>query len=109
LPAVSFAGEVQPIFTSRCAFPFCHAGPLPQQNLDLSVGQSYAGLVSVPSRECPATPRVEPGAPGQSYLIAKLAGEGDCFLPSRMPLGGVLPAADIATISRWILEGARNN
>ena len=44
-----------------------------------------------------------------SYLIEKLDGAGDCFLLSRMPLGGVLPAADIGTIGRWIREGARDN
>jgi len=109
LPPVSFSRDVQPIFTASCALPFCHVGPRPQQNLDLGVGRSYAALVDVPSLECPASARVQTGAPERSYLIEKLDGAGDCFLLSRMPLGGVLPAADIGTIGRWIREGARDN
>ena len=109
LPSVSFSRDVQPIFTASCALPFCHVGPRPQQNLDLGVGRSYAALVDVPSLECPASARVQAGAPEMSYLIEKLDGAGDCFLLSRMPLGGVLPAADIGTIGRWIREGARDN
>ena len=109
LPPVSFSADVQPIFAANCALPFCHTGPQPQQQLDLAPRRAYAALVGVGSVECPGLVRVLPGAPEQSYLIAKLAGEGVCFVPSRMPLGGVLPAADIDTIRRWISEGALDN
>jgi len=109
LTPVSFSADVQPIFAGNCALPFCHTGPVPQQHLDLSPRRAYASLVGVPSVECPGTARVQPSAPEQSYVIAKLAGEGVCFVGSRMPLGGVLPAADIETIRRWISEGALDN
>jgi len=109
LPPVSFSADVQPIFAGNCALPFCHTGPQPQQQLDLAPRRAYAALVGVQSVECPGMARVQAGAPEQSYLIAKLAGEGLCFVASRMPLGGVLPAADIDTIRRWISEGALDN
>ena len=109
LPPVSFSADVQPIFAAKCALPFCHSGPQPQQQLDLVPRRAYAALVGVQSVECPGMARVQPGAPEQSYLLAKLAGEGVCFVLSRMPFGGVLPAADIETIRRWISEGALDN
>jgi len=103
-------GQVQPIFTHNCAFPACHSAPAVQKGLDLTTAASaYASLVNVPSAECPTTFRVDPRLPDSSYIIFKLQGAGPCFHGSQMPLGGVLPPANIATIRQWILEGARNN
>jgi hypothetical protein len=49
---------------------------------------------------------VQPGDPGDSRLITfYLTGDSEY----RMPLDAPLPDADIALISRWILEGAEDN
>lgn len=66
---------------------------------------SHAMLVNVPSTEVPALLRVQPGNPGNSYLIQKI--EGTAAVGGRMPLGGQpLPAATIAAIRQWITDGA---
>ncbi|TMA32039.1 MAG: hypothetical protein E6J79_19445 [Deltaproteobacteria bacterium] len=107
--AVSFSGEVQPIFNARCAVPFCHSGAVPTQGLDLSEGRSYVAIVNRPSTERPALELVNPGAPEMSYLAWKIGGApaGETILGSPMPLsGGPLSATEQATIRKWIAQGA---
>ena len=107
---VSFAAQVQPIFTANCALAGCHAGTNPPEGLKLTASRSYGALVNVQSKECSAYKRVAPGSPDASYLVFKLRGAGPCFLGGQMPLGyPPLPAGDQATITVWIQEGARNN
>ena len=109
---VSFSGEVQPIFSARCAIPFCHSGAVPTQGLDLSAGRSYAGIVNRPSTERPGLKIVDAGAPDMSYLEWKIGGAplGQSIVGSPMPLtGGPLSAAERAIIRRWIAEGARDD
>ncbi|TMA38495.1 MAG: hypothetical protein E6J83_15340, partial [Deltaproteobacteria bacterium] len=109
---VSFGGEVQPIFSARCAVPLCHSGASPTQRLDLSPGRSYAAIVARPSTERPDLKIVDPGAPATSYLEWKIAGApaGQSILGSAMPLtGGPLSAAEQAIIRNWIAEGALND
>src|SRR5438094_10417247 len=111
-PAVSFAGDVQPIFSAPCAVPLCHSGATPTQGLDLSPGRSYAAIVGRPSTERPDLKIVDPGAPATSYLEWKISGApaGQSILGSPMPLtGGPLPAAEQAIIRAWIAEGAVND
>src|SRR5206468_3801592 len=111
-PAVSFGGDVQPIFSARCAVPLCHSGATPTQGLDLSPGRSYAAIVGRPSTERPDLKIVDPGAPATSYLEWKIAGApaGQSILGSAMPLtGGPLSAAEQAIIRNWIAEGALND
>src|SRR5438094_382724 len=111
-PAVSFGGDVQPIFSARCAVPLCHSGATPTQGLDLSPGRSYAAIVGRPSTERPDLKIVDPGAPATSYLEWKISGApaGQSILGSPMPLtGGPLPAAEQAIIRAWIAEGAVND
>ena len=111
-PAVSFGGDVQPIFSARCAVPLCHSGATPTQGLDLSPGRSYAAIVNRASTERPDLKIVDPGAPATSYLEWKISGApaGQSILGSPMPLtGGPLPAAEQAIIRAWIAEGAVND
>src|SRR5207237_1008303 len=111
-PAVSFGGDVQPIFSARCAVPLCHSGATPTQGLDLSPGRSYAAIVSRPSTERPDLKIVDPGAPATSYLEWKISGApaGQSILGSPMPLtGGPLSAVEQAIIREWIAEGALND
>src|SRR5262249_18349735 len=103
----TFAGNVEPISTSKCATTLaCHvaggAGPI-----NLSAGQAYNNTFEVTSTQDTTKDYVTPFSPDVSYLMNKLDGTG---LGSRMPLGG--PFLDSATadmIRNWILEGAANN
>jgi uncharacterized protein YjdB len=106
---VSFANQVQPIFTANCALSGCHAGASPEQGMNLSAGQAYNAIVNVPSVQQPSLMRVLPGNPDNSYLVRKIEGTPS-ITGSRMPLGGpFLTASQIATIRTWISQGAPNN
>lgn len=106
---VSFAAQIQPLFDDSCALGGCHAPPQVQLALDLRVGKSYASLISVPSSECADRPRVEPGNPGNSYLLDKLNGVSLCD-GAQMPLNGdPLSPEQIALVSDWICQGAPDN
>lgn len=109
---VSFAGEVQPIFDARCVDALCHDGTAPKGSLDLRPGWSYDALVDVPAFQtggsCPSQPRVAPGDPEGSYLVAKLRGVGACF-GAVMPPDEPLPPATIETVITWICSGAPDN
>src|SRR5439155_968447 len=73
-PTVSFANNVQPIFTRSCALAGCHVGPVPTGPVDLSLGQTYAQTVNVKSAQQPNLKRFLPGKPDQSYIIHKIEG-----------------------------------
>ncbi|MGI8989811.1 MAG: PSD1 and planctomycete cytochrome C domain-containing protein [Bryobacteraceae bacterium] len=91
---VDFANDIQPIFQKSCYG--CH-GPksqmarlrLDSKALAMTGGQS--GVV------------IHPGKALESILYARVAGIGD---QARMPMGGKLALAQIATIKSWIDEGA---
>lgn len=106
--------EIQPtlssiqtnVFSTSCAVSGCHAGPNPQQSLNLSAGQARENLVNVQSRERPELFRVEPGAPDNSYLIHKIEGRSS-IVGQQMPLGQEpLSPNEINAIRTWIEEGA---
>ncbi len=94
--AVSYTGDVQPIFDRSCVS--CHPSAYPY--LDLRPGQSWAQLVGVPAATDPAFERVLPGRPELSYLITH---------PPDPSNAALLTASDRDTIVRWIREGARRN
>jgi hypothetical protein len=103
---VSFEAEVEPLLVSNCALAGCHAPPQIQLGLDLRAGKGYASLVGVASSQCGTTPRVDPGSPGTSYLLAKLRGVELCG-GLAMPLNAEpLAQAEIQRISDWICQGA---
>ncbi|MCW5805353.1 MAG: hypothetical protein KIT31_23490 [Deltaproteobacteria bacterium] len=106
----SFALDLQPILSQRCAGSQCHGGTMPADGVHLVAGAAYASLVGVRSTQCDAFALVEPGAPAQSYLMWKLAGSGGCFGGERMPRGTApLSAEQIALFERWISAGAPDN
>jgi len=83
---------------------------------DCSTG--HANLVGVSSTELLSMHRVEPGDPGNSWLMYKLDGTQGWFSPmctgeycgSQMPLGGQPLSAEVrAAISTWISNGAVND
>jgi len=107
--AVSFAGQIQPIFSASCASGSCHGGAFPLQGLSLEAGKAHAALVGVQAQQC-SLKRVEPGDASQSYLTQKLEGAGSCFQGSRMPAGAApLDSAKLALIRAWIDQGAKDN
>jgi CHRD domain len=106
---VSFAREIQPIFTANCS---CHSGRFASAGMNLAAGQAIANIVNVPSGEARGVDRIEPGDPQKSYLLHKLLGTQRTVggSGSRMPLGGK-PLSDdqINKIRQWITQGAKNN
>jgi hypothetical protein len=104
---VSFANQVQAIFTPNCAISGCHvsggSGPM-----SLVAGASYGNLVGVAATRgpCAGDIRVQPANAGASALIKRL--DGICG--SQMPLGGApLSTGQIQLVRDWINQGARNN
>lgn len=98
---------VQPIFDRECVK--CHGAKEKKSKLDLSAGEAYKSLVSVPSREVPETMRVKPGDPEQSYLWLKVnhtASEGS-GMPKGIFFSKKLSAQDLEAIRSWIASGAR--
>ena len=100
---VSYADDVQPIFTRTCGGSSCHINASENgvnvanyQQTITSVGTSYNSLIVIP------------GDGDGSPLVDKLS-----LRPrfgSRMPQGNVtLTGTEIARIKAWIDEGAEDN
>lgn len=108
----SFMTDVYPILSASCTGR-CH-GAGGAAGLDLSTAtNAIMNLVSKASTQCAMDQRVIPNQPEKSYLIWKLDGMAPmgaaCYKGERMPKGGMLSAADIATIRAWIADGAKSN
>lgn len=103
-PALSHAQVVQPIWDRACVH--CHDSG-GDAGLSLVAENAYADLVGVPSTQADL-PLVSPGDPEGSYLWHKLAGTQDLVGGggSLMPEGMDLTSDELATIQRWIREGA---
>lgn len=105
--AVSFASQIQPIFTTSCVNAGCHPGG--GAPFSLAVGESYENLVNqnATGGPCRGQSRVAPGDANNSVLVKRLEGSS---CGNRMPLGGsALPAAQIQLIRDWISQGAPRN
>jgi hypothetical protein len=77
---------------------------MPPKGLVLAAGSAFDNLVGVDSMEQPGTPRVDPGNPAGSYILAKLQGMPPVGDP--MPPGGPIDPDDVALIETWIAAGA---
>ncbi|MGB5550240.1 MAG: hypothetical protein WBO74_07075, partial [Thermoanaerobaculia bacterium] len=114
---LSFATDVQPIFSASCASNGCHDGaggpgrPVGSPggggtSLDLTVGNAYPSLLDTTT---PCGPVVSPGNAAASILIGKLTGTELC-MGSLMPKGDpALTPELIDTIATWICQGAEDN
>jgi hypothetical protein len=95
------------IIQPNCATSRCHSKGSAVFGLQLdSLEGGYAVLVGSPpsAGEVPSGRNfVVPGDPARSKLMHLLHGDET----ARMPPDAPLPAADIALIEKWILEGAR--
>lgn len=105
--AVSYAGQIEPLFVGECATLACHGGVMPQADLDLRSGLGYAALIDVPAFECGDRMRVAPGDPAGSYLLDKLLGSNLC-IGTRMPKppNPALAPDEIDMVAAWICHGA---
>jgi len=106
---VSFAAEIQPIFTANCASAGCHSSSSNKGSLTLESGSALANIVSVPSSQQPGFLRVQPDNADDSYLARKIAGgpaiTGGRMPPNRTPLG----QSEIDLIRLWITQGANSS
>jgi hypothetical protein len=91
-----------------CSAAACH-GEAKVGGLDLRLEASYEGLVDVASTNS-AQKRVQPGAPGDSYLFQKLRAATEpgsvSITGSPMPLGGALSEDELEAVKLWIAKGA---
>lgn len=107
---VSYASQVQPIFTASCTSNACHDATQSAEGLNLTAAASYAELVGKPSGQCGSFDLVEVQQPEVSYLVMKLRGSGPCFIGTRMPKATqALSAAQIQLVRDWVFNGAPNN
>lgn len=105
--APSLSSLQRNIFTPICSA--CHTGESAPLGLALDAGLARQNLVGARSAQIPALLRVNPGKPDSSYLVWKIEGRAG-ILGGRMPLGGApLSAEQVATVHRWIQDGAPNN
>lgn len=91
---VSFALDVAPVLTARCAD--CHAAGRPRGDLSLA---TFRGLLSGGDSGA----AIKAGNAAGSLLIQRLKGEITPRMPQNRP---PLSAKEIDTISTWINEGA---
>jgi len=107
----TLAANVQPIFTSTCAFAGCHSGQLPQSGLSLEDGESAAALSQIAVASGKLL-RVKPGSLKKSYLTRGLFGNAAVQMPDGCPLeptaegGRCLTPSEIYLILAWIQSGA---
>ena len=111
-PQLSFAADIQPIFTARCTVA-CHTAGMVNGGLLLTSGNSHGALVAIStSVACNGGQRVVAFDPKASQLWRKLTPDGGfCLNPmprNLMPLR-VLQPAEFTKIETWISQGARNN
>lgn len=98
-PVLSWQVEIRALVHFRCGG--CHLGfPTGGFQVD-TLAQVLAGS---PRTRALSLPMVVPGDHAASFLHRILTGPPPPF--QRMPLGSSLPPAEIATIDRWIDEGA---
>jgi hypothetical protein len=111
VPAPSFAENVAPIFEKRCALGGCHSIATHQAGLTLDPTRAYESLVGVASTLQPSRLRVVPSDPGRSWLVTMISADDAARQGlSRMPLAThPLTTNQIATIVRWIEQGALRN
>lgn len=101
-PAVDFANQIQPIFSTSCIG--CHApGATNSGGLDLTAASSLQALVDAPSARAPGVPRVRPGQPLRSFLFEKI----NCQQPQSgtgMRPGDPMPMPQQALLRDWITQ-----
>lgn len=111
---VSFALNVQPIFTVNCAVATCHIRGNPPQGLVLEEGFAFSNIVDVPAVGTGMALRIDASNldPMGSLLYRKdadamIAGDGGGPMPP--PPRAELTTAEIDAIGNWIAQGSLEN
>src|SRR6266487_1654177 len=94
--AASFSKDVLPILKASCGK--CHTGKDGKGGVDLS---SYASM----KKGGKGGPVFVEGDPDKSPLVTSISGDKPEMPKKAAPLG----KAQVATISAWVKEGAKNN
>lgn len=104
---VSFATQVQPIFTASCAVPGCHV-PGGSAPFSLASGSSRGNLVDQPATTSSCSfLRVKPFVADSSVLYRRISGTS---CGAQMPLGRTpISSSSQQLIRDWINQGALNN
>lgn len=107
----SFARDVQPIFTARCATVSCHTVVTQQRDLTLESPVAYDEIVNVVSQMNPPMRRIRPFDADSSWLVRLVQSDAARrYGVARMPLGRPpLTDRQIGTIVNWVLQGAPRN
>ena len=93
---VSFAKDIQPIFKANCLS--CHKPDKKKGKLDMS---TYTDLMKGGKQGSP----IKAGDPAKSLLVEMISGSE----PEMPEKGDPLKPAQVALISKWIKEGAKQN
>ena len=112
-PAMSFANDIQPIFTARCTATCHNAGNL-NGGLNLSTGNAYGALVAVNTSAGCANggQRVVAFDAKGSQLWKKLTPDGgycNNTMPRMQMQLRLSQPAEFTKIEAWIAQGAKNN
>jgi hypothetical protein len=94
--AASFSKDVLPILKASCSK--CHSGKDAKGGVDLS---GYAAM----KKGGKGGPVFVEGDPGKSPLVTSISGDKPDMPKKAAPLA----KAQVATISAWVKEGAKNN
>src|SRR6185436_4023171 len=94
--AASFAKDVLPILKASCGK--CHTGAGSKAGVDLS---TYAAM----KKGAKSGPVFVEGAPNKSPLVTSISGDK----PDMPKKAAPLTKAQVALISAWVKEGAKNN
>jgi hypothetical protein len=96
-PGISYALDIQPLFTARCLGGSCHAsGGLAPMSLETGVSYPFVRLLLVP------------GSSESSYIVQRLTVNSTSF--PQMPLNRTpLSTHELDLIKNWIEKGALNN
>jgi hypothetical protein len=107
----SFSRDVIPILEKRCSIGGCHSPGTAQGGLVLTPDRAYDDIVGVPARLATGINRVTAGDADNSFLIRVLSSDPEVRLGFvRMPLASApLTPNQIATIAKWVREGAARN
>jgi hypothetical protein len=89
----------------------CHGGTAPMGAFDIgTIDKAYTTLLGSGAggkTTCAMSPTyVKPNDPANSYLLNMLVMAKTRCTPNLMPLGGMMDAADVDLITRWIMAGA---
>lgn len=92
--SVYYSNDIFPLISSTCAMSGCHSGRRPAEGIDLT---TYSSILRI----------VTPGNPTGSKIYREITKTGSERMPP--PPMPAWTSAQVALLSKWIAQGARNN